>query len=188
MPRISMSFDAQNQRFISDVKELEAFCSDEEIAETLMDSYFCEFPKGDIKKEFLVGLIRSNRREAEENEKEIRLYSNELQFLLSLDDNKARLLYYLLLCWERLYPCEKEYIKFDFVNMMKLAKEVPFAKNIKREDIQCLLPYGIEFRCIGSQNPIVCYKLSDIENDETDYVSFKRGDIGSFFVDRLEEK
>lgn len=151
--------------------------TDEQVVEELADTVCPSFPNGEYKKKLLYRFLYDFRRAQEEyvHFDDVRITRKEFEWLAKVKKIKTRKQLFCLIVWKKLHNHPSGWIRLDKEEIFSLL----FTPNEIRQ--MNLDPYGYtdcfggysELRVIGSKNPIVCYRLpEEIESQSEVWISF----------------
>lgn len=150
--------------------------TDGSIRELLLESER-EFELNDKLFERALDLLLSSRlpNNLSEDEKLINITQREYDFISQIQDVEVRLLFTILLYCARENWHPTGWIKYDERMVMELGD----FKNHKRflEITQRASKQGLDFRVVGSKNPILCFKLNWFDEDSYDVFTCSLSDL-----------
>ena len=116
------------------------------------------------------------------DERLINITQREYDFINQIQDVEVRLLFTVLLYCARENWHPTGWIKYDEQVVMQLGG----FKNHKKflEITQKAAKQGLDFRVVGSKNPILCFKLSWFDEDSYDRFTCSLSDLLRTFVEK----
>ena len=155
-----MKIDDEELRFINAVEDMTDEERDAHIAEHY-DEYLLFLPKGSYKIELLKKVWgRHIASKKIETEVEIVFYNNEVAFLQSLPTEEIKRLFYSLMCKAKLRPHGSGWIRLDFEETIRYGFPESKAKKLRLENLSQCREYGFDAQVVGSNQPVLCFKLS----------------------------
>lgn len=130
--------------------------------EELSNNFLTEAPNAAYKVNIL-NVLREKNEEKQKDPKNVSvcLFPKEIAYLTAIKDPFIKELFYSLILYQKINPHESNWIHFDFQNILRMIYSEKELEKIKREDFSKLVPYGLDFRVVGSKTAIPCYKLPD---------------------------
>lgn len=169
--------------FINAVKELTEADRNNEI-ENNYNAYFPSIPKGEYKILLLKKVWGVYIRDLKiDTEVKISFSKIEVDFLRSLPTEEIKRIFYSLMCQAKVCPHSSGWVKLNFPDSMKYGFDSSKVKKLKITCLSQCREYGFDARVIGSNDPIVCFKL-DIPGKD-DGVDADADDDAVFFTTNI---
>lgn len=166
------------------IDEMSVFCGREEIADCIGEDSLSFLPNGAYKKDIIKSMYDYQKNKVAEEEIMIDITQNEYDYIKSIQETKLRKLCYCLVLWRRVQKEERNYVRFEFKNILSLFFTNKEIEKIKQEDFAPMCKYGLDFRVVGKKKPRLCYSLPvDISGDIA--YSFNKNDIKQFWGDNF---
>lgn len=164
---VDEKFLKEEEEFLTAAVDMKVFCSNEEIANSLCDSYLPSIPNTPNKKDVLLKILQNQELKDEFETKTLYpFYNSEIQFAESISEKKIKDVFYCLVLWRKINPHENGWIVFNREKILRLLFTSKEIQGIKLEFFGKLKELGFEMAVIGSNKPISCYKIPKFEQDD----------------------
>lgn len=184
-------FERETEEFLVAALPMREYCSDEEIANTCKMDFIPSIPPGEYKKDVLLRILSNYDIKTNKDQQEEQYYTfvtGEVELLQSIMDEELCYVMFGLMLYKKKHPHSSGWIKLDKEELGEILypkRKTPY------KGLELIYKKGyeqglIDFRVIGSKNPITCFSIPEVA-DSSPVFSINEQQIESCFQTYLSK-